>query len=96
LIKKLQPLVENEAENECIQQSKEIEKCAYDNSEENEEGFESGERTLPLCFASFKLLKKNVYNVSNKNPPGMRLNMKKEVDLQMKTIFHYVFLPLNC
>jgi hypothetical protein len=63
---KLQPLVEYESENEYVQQSKEIEKCAYDSSEENEEGFESGERTFPLCFASFKLLKQNVYNVSNK------------------------------
>jgi hypothetical protein len=62
---KLHPLVEDESKNECVQKSKEIEKCAYDSSEENEEGFESGGRTLPLCFASFKLLKKNVYNVSN-------------------------------
>ena len=62
---KLQPLVKDESENECVQQSKEIEKCAYDISEENEEGFESGERTLSLCFSSFKLLKQNVYNVSN-------------------------------
>jgi hypothetical protein len=45
--------------------SKEIENCAYDNSEENEEGFESCEKILPLCFSSFKLLKKNGYNVSN-------------------------------
>ena len=45
--------------------SKEIEKCAYNNSEENEEGFESGEGTLPFCFSSLKLLKQNVYNVSN-------------------------------
>jgi hypothetical protein len=62
---KLQPLVEDESENDCVQQSKEIEKCAYDCSEENEEIFESGERSFPLCFASFKLLKQNVYNVSN-------------------------------
>jgi hypothetical protein len=62
----LQPLVEDEFEKECVQQSKEIEKCAYDSSEENEEGFESGERTFPLCFSSFKLLKKNSYNVSDK------------------------------
>jgi hypothetical protein len=62
---KLQPLVEDEYENECVQKSKEIEKCAYDNSEENEERFELDERTLPLCFASFEMLKKNVYNVSN-------------------------------
>jgi hypothetical protein len=60
----LQPLVEDESENEYVQQSKEIEKCAYDNSEENEESFELDERTLPLCFAYFKLLKQNVYNVS--------------------------------
>jgi hypothetical protein len=50
-------LVEDEYKNECVQQSKEIEKCAYDSSEENEEGFESGEKTLPLCFSSFKFLK---------------------------------------
>ena len=61
----LQLLVEDESENECVQQYKEIEKCAYDSNEENEEGFELGERTLPLCFASFELLKQNVYNVSN-------------------------------
>ena len=30
---KLQPLVEDESENDRVQQSKEIEKCAYDNSE---------------------------------------------------------------
>ena len=41
-----------------------IDKYPYENNEENEESFELGERTLPLCFASFKLLKKNVYNVS--------------------------------
>jgi hypothetical protein len=65
---KLQPLVKHETENKCVQQSKEIEKCAYDNSEENEEGFESGERTLPLCFASFKLLKQDVNNVLDQEP----------------------------
>jgi hypothetical protein len=64
---KLQPLVEHESENECVQQSKEIEKCGY-NSEENEEGFQSGERTLPLCFASFKLLKQDVNNVPDQEP----------------------------
>jgi hypothetical protein len=62
---KFQPLVEDESENEYVKQSKEIEKCAYDNNEENEEGFESGERTLPLCFTSFELLKIFFYNVSN-------------------------------
>jgi hypothetical protein len=51
--------------NDCFQQPKEIGECAYDNSEENEESFELEERNLPLCFASFKLLKKNIYNVSN-------------------------------
>jgi len=61
----LQPLVKDEFENECVQQSKEIEKCAYDSNEENEENFESDGRTLPLCFSSFKLLKKNFNNVSD-------------------------------
>jgi hypothetical protein len=37
-------------------------------NEENEEIFESGVRTLPLCFASFKLLKQNVNNVSDQKP----------------------------
>jgi hypothetical protein len=46
--KEFHPLVENEAEDECVQQSKEIGKCAHDNSEEKEQGFESGKRTLPL------------------------------------------------
>jgi hypothetical protein len=58
-------LVENEVEDECVQQSKERGKCACESSKENEEDFESGGRTLRLCFSSFKLLKKNVYNVSN-------------------------------
>ena len=44
----LQPLVKDESENECVQQSKEIEKCFYDNSQENEEGFESGYLSLDL------------------------------------------------
>jgi hypothetical protein len=63
--KKLHPLFEDEPGNGCVQQSKEIENCAYDNNEENGQGFEIGERTLPLCFSSFKSLNKNVYNVSN-------------------------------
>jgi hypothetical protein len=33
---KLQPLVKYEFENECVKQFKEIEKCTYDNNEENE------------------------------------------------------------
>jgi hypothetical protein len=56
----LQSLVKDKSKNQCVQLSKEI-----DNNEENERGFKSGERTLPLCFASFKLLKQNVYNFSN-------------------------------
>jgi hypothetical protein len=63
---KLQLLVKDESENEWFQKSKEIEKCAYDSSEENEEGFESSERIFPLCFGSFELPTKNVSNVSNK------------------------------
>jgi hypothetical protein len=33
--KELQPLVENEVEYECVQQSKESGKCAYDSGKEN-------------------------------------------------------------
>ena len=29
-----------------------------------EDGFKSGRKTLPLCFASFKLLKKNICSIS--------------------------------
>jgi hypothetical protein len=63
-------LVENEDEDEdeCVQQSKESGRCAYDNNKENEEYFESDGRTLPLCFAYFKLLKQNVNNVSEQIP----------------------------
>jgi len=42
-----------------------MEKCACDRSKENEDDFESVEGTFPLCFSSFKLLKKDVYNVPN-------------------------------
>jgi hypothetical protein len=61
----LQPLVKEKPEGKCARQSKRIEEHAYESNEENEEGLETGERTLPLCFTSFKLLKQNVYNVSN-------------------------------
>jgi len=37
----------------------------YAHSEENGEGLESSETTLPLCFASFKLLKQNVCDISS-------------------------------
>jgi hypothetical protein len=65
LEKKLHPWVKEESERECVQQPKEMEICAHDRSKANKEYFESGEGTLPLCFSSFKTLKKNVYNVSN-------------------------------
>jgi hypothetical protein len=48
--KELHPLVENEAEDECLHQSKEIGKCAYDSSEEKEEVYELGKIILALCF----------------------------------------------
>jgi hypothetical protein len=86
-------LVGNELESECVQQYKESENCEYENNEENEEGFESGERTLPLCFSSFKSLSKSFLI---RNPLGMMLNIQNTVGLQMKTTFPYVFLPLNC
>jgi hypothetical protein len=59
----VQSLIEDKAEIEHVQQSKEMEKCTYDDTGENEEGFESGNRTLPLCFSSFELLKQS--SVSN-------------------------------
>ena len=93
---KLQLLVKDESKNECVHKSKEIEKCAYDSSEENEEGFESGERTLLLCFASFELLKKNVYNVSNKKSSRHDVEYEESSGLANENTFHYVFLPLNC
>jgi hypothetical protein len=89
-------LVEDESENDCVQQSKEIEKCAYDSSEENEESFESGEITFPLCFSSFKLLKKNVYTVSNQKSSRHDVEYEESNGLANEIIFHYVFLPLNC
>jgi hypothetical protein len=58
-------LVEEGSEKECVQQPREMEICAHDIRKENEEDFESGEGTFPLCFSSFKMMKKNVYNVSN-------------------------------
>jgi hypothetical protein len=68
----------------------------YDNSEENEEGFESSERTLPLCFSSFKLLNQNVYNVSNKKSSRHGVEYSEGNGLENKTIFLYVFILLNC
>jgi hypothetical protein len=62
---KIASLVEDESENECVQQSKEIEKCAYDSSEENEEGFESGERTFAIVFCFFQIAEAKFYNVSD-------------------------------
>jgi hypothetical protein len=53
--KKLQPLVKEEFENKYVQQPREMEKY--------EEDLESGEKTLPLCFSSFKLLKQDVNKV---------------------------------
>ena len=49
----IQSLVQEKAEGECIQIPKRMEKCTYDNTEKNEEGCESGEKTFPLCFSTF-------------------------------------------
>jgi len=59
----IQSLFEDKAESEHVQQSKEMEKCTYDNTGENEEGFESGNITLPLCFPSFEQLKQNLCSI---------------------------------
>jgi hypothetical protein len=61
--KELQPLVIEKSEKKCVQQPREMEKCPCDRCKENEDDFESGERTFPLCFSSFKLLKQDVNNV---------------------------------
>jgi hypothetical protein len=53
----VQSLIKDNAESEHVQKSKEMEKCTYDDTGENEEGFESSNKTLPLCFSSFELLK---------------------------------------
>jgi hypothetical protein len=34
------------------------------NEDKIEDGFKSGRTTLPLCFASFELLKKNICSIS--------------------------------
>jgi hypothetical protein len=52
-------LVEDKAEGEHVQKPKEMEKCTYDDTGKNEEGCESGNKTLPLYFSSFELLKQN-------------------------------------
>jgi len=88
---KFQPFVKDESENECVQQSKEIEKCAYDSNEENEEIFESGVRTLPLCFSSFKLLKQNVNNVSDQKPSKHDVEYEESNRLENESYFPLCF-----
>jgi hypothetical protein len=61
--KEAQPLVKEEYEKRYVQQPRGMKKCAG-----NEEDFESWETTLPLCFYSFKLLKKDVNNVPYQEP----------------------------
>ena len=56
-------MVKDKDEGEHVQKPKEMEKCTYDDTGENEEGCESGNKTLPLCFSSFKFLKQD--GVSN-------------------------------
>ena len=58
-------MVKDKAKGEHVQKPKEKEKCTYDDIGKDEEGFASGNKTLPLCFPSFELLKRNVCNVSN-------------------------------
>jgi hypothetical protein len=94
--KKLQPLVKEEFEKECVQQPKEMERCAHDISKANEEDFESGERTLRLCFSSFKMLKQNVYNVSNQTSSRHDVEYPWYNGLTNETIRHCVFFPLSC
>jgi hypothetical protein len=88
----LQPLVREESEKKYVQQPREMKRCAYDRSKENEENFELHERTLALCFSSFKLLKKNVYNVSNQKSSRHDVEYSESNGIENETIFLYVFL----
>jgi hypothetical protein len=55
----IQSLTEEKDEGEHVQKPKEMEECTYDDTGKNEEGYESGNKALPLCFSSFALLKRN-------------------------------------
>ena len=84
-------MVEDKAEKKHVRQSKDIEKCAYENSEEIEESLKSGKRTLTLCFSSFKLLKQNICNVSNQKASRHDVKYKESSGLTNKN-----YLPLCC
>jgi hypothetical protein len=92
---KVQSLVKDKAKNENVQQSKEMEKCTYDNTGENEEGFESGNRTLPLCFSSFELLKQNVYSVSNQKASKHDVESEERSGLTNKNSLPLCFSSLE-
>jgi hypothetical protein len=93
-----QPVACSLSENVHFQQCNESNQPTYHSyKEENEEGFESSERTLPLCFASFELLKKNVCNVPNQKSSRHDVEYEESSGLANENYaFHYVFLPLNC
>jgi len=77
--KELQLSVKGESENEYVQQFKEMEKYAYERSEGNEEMFKSEIQILPLCFASFKVIKQIRYDV--KFEESSRLENKEHLSL---------------
>jgi hypothetical protein len=78
----IQSLVEEKVEGEHVQKPKEMEKCTYDDTGKNEEGCESGNKTLPLCFSSFELLKQN--GVSNQKISKHEVEREESIGLTDK------------
>jgi hypothetical protein len=89
-------LVKKKSENKCVQQPREMERCSYERSKENKEDFESGERTFPLCFSSFKLLKQDVNNVPDQNTFRYDVEYPNYGGLANENHLPLCFCPLNC
>ena len=78
----IQSLVEDKVESEHVQKPKEMEKCTYDDTRKDEEGCESGNKTLPLCFSSFELLKQ--YGISNQKISKHEVESEERIKLTDK------------
>jgi hypothetical protein len=92
----IQSLVEDKDESEHVQKFKEMERCTYDDNGKNEEGFESGNKTLPLCFPSFKLLKQNVCNISNQKTSKHGVESEENNGLTYKKSLPLCFSSFEC
>jgi hypothetical protein len=75
----IQSLVQERVASEHIQNPQKMEKCTSDNTEKNEEGCESGDKTLPLYFSSFELLKQN--GVSNHKMSNHEVESNESIGL---------------